>query len=164
MRAALERRRLDGASWRARRCRCRPRHLLPIAALVLPVLAACDELPVAPGAPGTGLLEVSTRELEAKSVEGAPAPPVSFRVSNVGEARLTYVVQTGDRRFAISPPVGTLDPGEEEEIVLLYASRDLPAGTVGPLELTVTVEGSRRRPIRIAWKLDVAPAPGRPSD
>jgi len=143
--------------------RCRPRHILPIAALLLPLLGACDEVPVDPGEPGTGVLEVSTRDLEAKSTEGTPAPAVSFRVTNAGEGRLTYVVQAHDRRFTISPPVGTLAPGEEEEIVLAYASRDLPAGTVGPLDVTVTVEGSRRRPARIAWTLVVRPDPAKPA-
>lgn len=125
------------------------------------VLAACDDLPLEPGAPGTGTLSVSVAELEAASVEGAAALPVSFHVSNDGEARLTYVVQARDRRFTISPPVGTLDPGEREEVVLAYSSRDLPAGTVGPLDVTITVEGSRRRPVRVAWKLVVSPAPAR---
>jgi hypothetical protein len=140
--------------------RCRPRQILPIAALLL---GACEEIPVSPGEPGTGVMEVSARELETKSTEGGPAPAVSFLVTNAGEARLTYVVQARDRRFTISPPVGTLEPGEHEEIVLGFASRDLPAGTVGPLDVTVTVEGSRRRPARIAWKLIVRPDPAKPA-
>jgi phage-related baseplate assembly protein len=135
--------------------------MLPIAALLLPFLVACEEVPVTPGEPGTGILEVVASELEAKSIEGAPAPPVAFRVVNVGAARLTYVVEARDRRFTISPPVGTLDPGEADEIVLAYASRDLPAGTVGPLEVTVTVEGSRRRPARVAWTLVVISDPAK---
>jgi len=148
---------------RRRDRRCRPRHILPIAAFLLPLLGACDEVPVSPGEPGTGVLEVSTRELEAKSTEGASAPAVSFLVTNAGEGRLTYVVQARDRRFTISPPVGTLEPGEQEEIVLGFSSRDLPAGTVGPLDVTVTAEGSRRRPARIAWTLVVRPDPAKPA-
>ena len=161
MRAGRDHRRGEALGGDRRAGRCRPRHLLPIAALPLFLLAACDELPVAPGAPGTGTLSVSVPELEATSVEGAAAPPVSFHVTNDGEARLTYVVQARDRRFTISPPVGTLDPGEREEVVLAYSSRDLAAGTVGPLDVTVTVEGSRRRPARVVWKLVVSPDPAR---
>jgi hypothetical protein len=144
-----------------------PHGALPFAALAACVVAGstagCAD-PLSASGPKPGLLEIEGTEIELRSLEGTPAPPARFEVRNAGETSLAYVVFVEDRRFQVEPAVGTLGPGESEAIDVEFASRDLPPGPVGPLAISVAVEGSRRRPARVSYALTVEPDPRKPQD
>lgn len=131
--------------------------------MVVGFAARCTE-PLWTSGPTAGLLEIEGTEIELRTLEGTPAPPARFEVSNTGETSLAYVVFVDDRRFEVTPAVGTLAPGESETIAVEFASRDLPPGPVGPLAISVAVEGSRRRPARVSYALTVEPDPRKPQD